>query len=213
MYTGIVQGTAAVKRIEEKPGLKTFHIQIPKGLLNGLEIGASVSLDGVCMTVTAIADDCVCFDAMQQTLSVTTLGSLHVGDRINVERSAAIGAENGGHEISGHVDGVLEIVAIDTPENNRIVTYRVPREAAQYLFAKGFIALNGCSLTIAEFDKTRGEIQVCFIPETLRVTTHGEKALGDCVNFEIDKRTQAIVDTVRAFLSEHRDEVLSPPAS
>lgn len=209
MYTGIVQGTATLLRVVEKPGLKTFYLQIPAELLNGLGIGASVSLDGVCMTVTSIEGDCVSFDAMQQTLSVTTLGRLELGDRVNVERSAAIGAENGGHEISGHVDGVLEIVSVETPDNNRIVTYKVPATAVQYLFSKGFIAINGCSLTIAALDKASHEIKVCFIPETLRVTTHGKKALGDCVNFEIDKRTQAIVDTVRAFLSEHGDELLS----
>lgn len=208
MYTGIVQGTASLKRIDENPGLKTFYLAIPESLQAGLVIGASVALDGVCMTVTSIADGCVSFDAMQQTLAVTTLGNLRVGDRVNVERSAAIGEENGGHEISGHVDGVVEVVAIDTPENNRIVTYKVPDKAIQYLFPQGFIALNGCSLTIAGLDKSRGEITVCFIPETLRVTTHGEKKLGDHINFEIDKRTQAIVDTVRAFLSEHKDDVI-----
>lgn len=209
MYTGIVQGACAIKHIDQKPGLKTFLIEMPEALRQDLVVGASVALDGVCMTVTSIGDAGVTFDAMQQTLTLTTLGDLAIGDRVNVERSAALGAENGGHEISGHIDGTAQVVAIDTPENNRVVSYRVPQGALPYLFAKGFVALNGCSLTIADIDKRRSEIKVCYIPETLRVTTHGAKQIGDSVNFEIDKRTQAIVDTVRAFLAENLDDILT----
>lgn len=203
MYTGIVQSACTITHIESQPGLKTLAIAMPKALLEGLEIGASVGVDGVCLTVTAFDDSEARFDVMQETLLVTTLGGLKIGDRVNIERSAKQGVEIGGHLVSGHVDGVAKIIAIDEPENNRFVTYHVPPEKMKYIFHKGFIALNGCSLTVAEVDKSASSFKVCFIPETLRVTTHGEKALGDQVNFEIDRQTQTIVDTVEQFLENN----------
>ena len=201
MYTGIVQGSFAIKAIERKPGLHTLTIDLPDHLLADLEIGASVGVDGVCLTVTAVDGASVSFDVMQQTLSVTTLGALVEGDRVNVERSAKQGVEIGGHVISGHVDGCAEVVAVEQPENNRFVSYRVPAEKMKYIFQKGFIGLNGCSLTVADVDPVAHTFTVCFIPETLRVTTHGQKQQGDRVNFEIDRQTQAIVDTVENFLT------------
>jgi riboflavin synthase len=203
MYTGIVQGSFAIKTVERKPGLHTLTIDLYDALLDGLKIGASVAVDGVCLTVTTIVGHSVSFDVMQQTLSLTTLGSLAVGDRVNVERSATQGVEIGGHLISGHVDGCVEVVAVEKPENNRFVTYQAPAEKMKYIFPKGFIGLNGCSLTVAEVDQSAHRFTVCFIPETLRVTTHGDKQPGDRVNFEIDRQTQAIVDTVENFLMAH----------
>jgi len=200
MYTGIVQSACTVTHIKSQPGLKTLTIAMPPALLQGLELGASVGVDGVCLTVTAFDDSEARFDVMQETLRVTTLGGLTVGDSVNIERSAKQGVEIGGHLVSGHVDGVAKIIAIDEPENNRFVTYHVPPEKMKYIFHKGFVALNGCSLTVAEVDKPASSFKVCFIPETLRVTTHGDKALGDQVNFEIDRQTQTIVDTVEQFL-------------
>ena len=203
MYTGIVQSACTVTHIESQPGLKTLTISMPSALLEGLELGASVGVDGVCLTVTAFDEREARFDVMHETLRVTTLGSLEVGDSVNVERSAKQGVEIGGHLVSGHVDGVAQITAIDEPENNRFVTYRVPPEKMRYIFHKGFIALNGCSLTVAEVDKSASSFKVCFIPETLRLTTHGNKTLGDQVNFEIDRQTQTIVDTVEQFLKDN----------
>ena len=112
MYTGIVQGSFAIKAVARKPGLHTLTIDLPDHLLQDLTIGASVGVDGVCLTVTAVAGQSVSFDVMQQTLDVTTLGALDDGDRVNVERSAKQGVEIGGHVISGHVDGCAEVVAV-----------------------------------------------------------------------------------------------------
>jgi riboflavin synthase len=159
-----------------------------------------VAIDGVCLTVTVIEQSKVYFDVMQQTLSLTTLGNLKVGDRVNLERSAKQGVEIGGHIVSGHVDGTVEVVGIEQPENNCFITYQAPAEKMKYIFAKGFIALNGCSLTVADVDKAKRTFQVCYIPETLRVTTHGRKQLGDRLNFEVDRQTQTIVETVENFL-------------
>ncbi len=201
MYTGIVQGRFPVVAVARKPGLLSIGIALPLSLLEDIEIGASVGVDGVCLTVTAIEGDQLSFDIMQQTLTLTTLDQLEPGVLVNVERSAKQGVEVGGHIISGHVDGMVEVVAIEEPENNRFVSYQVPADKMKYIFDKGFIGLNGCSLTVAEADKARNTFKVCFIPETLRATTHSLKAVGDTLNFEVDRQTQAIVDTVENFLA------------
>lgn len=203
MFTGIVQGSFAVSSVERKPGLHTLTFEFPNELLNGLEIGASVAIDGVCLTVTSITGNLVNFDVMQQTLSLTTIGELNSTDMVNVERSAKQGVEIGGHVISGHVDGRAEVVSVEEPENNCFISYKVPADKMKYIFQKGFIGLNGCSLTVADVDRAEHSFRVCYIPETLRVTTHGAKKPGDSLNFEIDRQTQTIVDTVENFLSNN----------
>ncbi|MFA7555228.1 MAG: riboflavin synthase subunit alpha [Spongiibacteraceae bacterium] len=208
MFTGIVQGCFPLFAVERKPGLYSLTLELPANLLEGLAIGASVAIDGVCLTVTAIEQPKVYFDIMQQTLSLTTLGALKTGDSVNVERSAKQGVEIGGHVISGHVDGCAEVVNIEQPENNCFITYRVPAEKMKYIFPKGFIGLNGCSLTVADVDKASNTFKVCFIPETLRVTTHGMKPVGALINFEVDRQTQAIVETVENFLRANPDMLL-----
>lgn len=207
MFTGIVQGMALVAALEKKPGLISMSVELPDELAAGVAIGASIALNGVCMTVTAIDGNTISFDAMDETLNLTSLGDLKVGDQINVERSAKQGDEIGGHIVSGHVDGMATIVAVDTAENNRRVTYELPDWAMVYLFKKGFISLDGCSLTIADLDKRKCRLAVSYIPETLRVTTHGQRGVGDAVNFEIDRQTQAIVDTVKSLLQTHPEIV------
>lgn len=198
MFTGIVTGTFPVVELTHKPGLTTFAVELDQAHVLGLQIGASVSLDGVCMTVTKIAGTRAYFDAAAETLARTTLGALKQGDRLNVERSAKTGAEVGGHVVSGHVDGMAEILAIERPENNCVITFQLTHEYSRYVFNKGFIALNGCSLTVCDLDKKTGRFRVFLIPETLRLTTFGAATEGDLVNFEIDRQTQVIVDTVYA---------------
>lgn len=198
MFTGIVTGTFPVVALTQKPGLATFAVQLDGAHLAGLQIGASVSLDGVCMTVTRVEPDRAWFDASTETLSRTTLGRVKDGSRLNVERSAKSGAEVGGHPTSGHVDGMAEITAIERPENNCVITFRIPREYARYVFNKGFVSLNGCSLTVCDLDKQAGTFRVFLIPETLRLTTFASARVGDPVNFEIDRQTQVIVDTIQA---------------
>jgi riboflavin synthase len=209
MFTGIVQQSVTVEHIDRKPGLHTLKLALPDYLREELQIGGSVAVDGVCLTATEISAEFVGFDVMQETLSLTCLGGLCEGDRVNVERSAKQGVEVGGHIISGHVDGCVEITRIEAPENNLFVRYRVDGEKLKYVFKKGFIGLNGCSLTVADVHKASNEFTVCFIPETLRVTTHGEKNVGSRINVEIDRQTQAIVDTVERFLHEHPEQLRS----
>ena len=209
MYTGIVQASCQLQQVECKEGLHTLTVILPEVLLDALVIGASVGMDGVCLTASGIEGALVSFDVMQQTLDLTTLGDLRKGDVINIERSAKQGAEIGGHILSGHIDGTAEIISIKTPENNHVITYRVDPSFMPYIFGKGFIGLNGCSLTVASIDKAASTFTVCLIPETLRITTHGQKKVGGRVNVEIDRQTQVIVDTVKAFLSENLQGLMS----
>ncbi|GAB4116448.1 MAG: riboflavin synthase [Rubrivivax sp.] len=205
MFTGIVQGVATVAERHARPGLVSYTLQFPAGLTEGLEVGASVAVDGTCLTVTAVQGDTARFDVMAQTLALTTLGALHEGSRVNVERSAKTGVEIGGHVLSGHVDAQARIVSIRRPENNHVIRLAVPAPWMKYLFAKGFVALNGASLTIADCGREKdgsGWIEVWLIPETLRLTTFGEKAEGDAVHLEIDRQTQVIVETVERVLAE-----------
>ena len=200
MFTGIVTGTFPVAELTQKPGLSTFAMELDAKHVEGLAPGASVSLDGVCMTVTKVAGTRAYFDASVETLSRTTLGRIRVGTRLNVERSAKTGAEIGGHPVSGHVDGLAEIVGLERPENNCVITFQLPAAYTRYVFNKGFVSLNGCSLTVCELDKKCGRFRVYLIPETLRLTTFETSQVGDQVNFEIDRQTQVIVDTIQAAL-------------
>ena len=130
MFTGIVQGVAHVVDVQDKPGLRSLRLQFAQGFCAGLEIGASVSCDGVCLTVTALPSierpEQVEFDVMQQTLNLTTLGELKPGSRLNVERAARDGAEIGGHPLSGHVDFTARLASIRRPENNHVLRISVP---------------------------------------------------------------------------------------
>ena len=215
MFTGIVQGIARVSAVTELAGLRSFTLALPPGFAAGLEVGASVSCDGVCLTVTRIhagavpnAADAADFDVMQQSLNLTTIAMWSVGSRINVERAARDGAEIGGHPLSGHVDVMARIVAIRQPENNHVLRIEVPAASMRYIFAKGYIAVNGASLTVAEADRRGGWFEVWLIPETLRMTTFGDKQVGDALNIEIERATQVFVDTVRDTLEERLGPLL-----
>jgi riboflavin synthase len=201
MFTGIVQGIAQVAHITERSGLRSLRLAFPRGFDAGLQVGASVAVDGVCLTATALHGDAADFDVMQQTLSLTTLGVLKVGGAVNVERAAKEGAEVGGHVLSGHIDFQAAVAQVREPENNRVLRIAVPAPWMRYVFAKGYIAVNGASLTIAEAhreDSDAGWLEVWLIPETLRMTTFANKREGDALNIEIERQTQVIVDTVRA---------------
>lgn len=209
MFTGIVQGIAIVAAVTDRPGLRSFTLEFPQGFVADLAIGASVAVDGVCLTVTALRGaNAADFDVMQQSLTLTTLSALAVGSRINVERAAKDGAEIGGHPLSGHVDFQARVLSIRRPENNHVLRIAVPAPWMRYVFAKGYIAVNGASLTVAEADRRAGWFEVWLIPETLRMTTFADKREGDALNIEIERSTQVIVDTVRDTLEERLGPML-----
>ena len=199
VFTGIIQGTAQIAR----EGLRTFTLEFPPGFCQDLAIGASVSVDGVCLTVTDIASpSAASFDVMLQSLNITTLSEYGVGSRINVERAARDGAEIGGHPLSGHVDFTTTIAGIRSSDTNRVMRFSIPEAFRKYVFAKGYIAINGASLTVAEVNRTEGWFEVWLIPETRRMTTFEEKQVGDRLNIEIERGTQVVVDTVRETVQE-----------
>ena len=202
MFTGIVQGVAHVSTVADRQGLRRLSLAYAPGFAQGLEVGASVAVDGVCLTVTALQGDVADFDAMQQTLGLTTLGALKPGARVNVERAARDGAEIGGHPISGHIDVQGEVLEVRRPPNNHVLRIAVPPSHMRYVFAKGYIAVNGASLTVAEADRHAAWFEVWLIPETLRATTFADKREGDALNIEIERGTQVMVDTVRAAVEE-----------
>lgn len=205
MFTGIVQGVANVASVSDRSGLRTLRLVFPSGFDAGLQVGASVSVDGTCLTVTALQPGAAEFDVMQQTLNLTTLGTLGEASRVNVERAATQDAEVGGHVLSGHVDVQATLVALRTPENNRVLRFALPAPWMRYVFAKGYIAVNGASLTVAEARREAdgsGWFEVWLIPETLRITTFADKRVGDAFNVEIERQTQVIVDTVRDAVAE-----------
>ena len=206
MFTGIVQGIARVAQLSDRAGLRCIALELPPGFTAGLAVGASVAVDGTCLTVTALrGDNGADFDVMQQTLSLTTLASLAVGAFVNVERAAKDGAEIGGHPLSGHIDFTARVAAIRQPENNHVLRIAVPAPWMRYVFAKGYIAVNGASLTVAEAERAPGGagwFEVWLIPETLRMTSFGDKLVGDALNIEIERATQVMVDTVRDAVAE-----------
>jgi riboflavin synthase len=211
MFTGIVQAVATVSALTDRPGLRSFTLAFPRGFCDELEIGASVSVDGVCLTVTErVGEDGANFDVMQQSLSLTTLDALEVGSRINVERAARDGAEIGGHPLSGHVDFQATLASLRQPENNHVLRIAVPAPWMRYVFAKGYIAINGASLTVSDASKAEGWFEVWLIPETLRMTTFADKRVGDALNIEIERGTQVMVDTVRAAVEERLGPLLAP---
>lgn len=203
MFTGIVQGVARIDAISEHGGLRTLVLAFPEGFCADLQIGASVAVDGVCLTVTQLIDaQRASFDVMLQSLNITTLGRFDVGGSVNVERAARDGAEIGGHPLSGHVDFLATVQEVQPSGENLCLRIGVPGPWMRYIFAKGYIALNGASLTVADVDKVQGWFEVWLIPETRRMTTFGAARIGQPLNVEIDRATQVVVDTVRATLEE-----------
>ena len=193
MYTGIVAGTAPIIGVEERDGFRSFTIDLT-GFDDGLEIGASVSLDGVCMTVVGIESGRVGFDAIEETLERTTLADRSNGDVLNVERSLRLGDELGGHMLSGHVMCTAEILERAEVGEGVDLRISIPDEVRPYILEKGYVAVDGMSLTVGRVDDSGFDLHI--IPETLRVTTIGQKEVGGSVNIEVDSQTQAIVDTL-----------------
>jgi riboflavin synthase len=201
MFTGIVQGLRPIVRVTEQPSLRRLIVDLGE-LAAGVELGASVAVNGTCLTVTGVADGEVGFDVIRETLRLTNLGDLREGDLVNVERSFRVGDEVGGHILSGHVSGAVVLSALDEGVNERNLRFRVPPELMKFLMHKGFVALDGASLTIVAVDRATSEITVCLIPETIARTTLGRIAPGARVNIEVDAQTQAVVETVERVLAD-----------
>lgn len=199
MFTGIVQGTAKILSIEPADEFISLHLEFPASAGTDFSIGASIALNGTCLTVRKFEGSRVWFDAIASTLRLTNLGELTPGSLVNFERAAKIGDEIGGHLMSGHIIDTVKITAIDRTETNCCISFERPQKYSRYLLDKGFVGLNGCSLTMT--DVTDETFSVWLIPETLERTLFGRAKVGDRINLEIDPQTQAIVDTVENYLA------------
>ena len=189
MFTGIVTDIGEIRAVaEQAEGLRRLSIGCRYDL-DGIAIGASIACSGACLTVvrTAVAGNVPTFevDAAAETLRVTTAGGWTAGARINLERSLRIGDELGGHLVSGHVDGLAELVGREDTAGMACLTFRAPAPLMRFIAAKGSVALDGVSLTVNTVDDDT--FSVLAIPHTLAVTTLGERRLGDFLNLEVDQ--------------------------
>ncbi len=200
MFSGIVQACLPIASLARSESGLRLGMQFPPLVLSGLNRGASVAIDGVCLTATDIEDNLVYFDAVPGTLVRTNLGARDAGQRVNVERSLVQGAEIGGHPVSGHVGGTAALIALQAGPTKSYIDFYVPEHLQKYIFLRGYVALNGCSLTVAESDDF-GIYRVNLIPETLRQTSFTDYRPGDRINIEPDAQTITVVDTVERTLS------------
>ena len=200
MFTGIVQGIGRIVSVEQPAAdFRTHTVELPEHMAHGLQPGASVAHNGCCLTVTE-TDGCTArFDLMAETLDKTNLGRLKAGDLVNLERAARFGDEIGGHLMSGHITATTAITRIERSGLNTTVWFSLPAALRPYILPKGFVGLDGCSLTVGQVSDT--EFNVHLIPETLQRTLFGTRQEGDEINLEIDPQTQAVVDTVAHVLA------------
>ena len=182
MFTGIITDIGTIRSVEQRGDLR---IEIATGYdLTTVDMGASIACDGVCLTVVEKTSDSFCVDVSAESAGLTNIGEWKTGRLVNLERALKVGDELGGHIVSGHVDGVAEIVALRDEGDSTRVTLRAPEALAKFIAPKGSVALNGTSLTVNEVNGT--DFGINFIPHTKAVTTWGSAAVGDRVNLEID---------------------------
>ncbi len=182
MFTGIITDIGTVTALEQKGDLRA-RIACSYDT-DSIDVGASIASDGVCLTVVALGPGWYDVDISAETVARTNLGDWRVGTRVNLERALRVGDELGGHIVSGHVDGVAEVVSVTEEGDSTRVTLRAPGHLSKFIASKGSVALNGTSLTVNEVDGD--EFGINFIPHTKDATTWGAVAVGDRVNLEID---------------------------
>ena len=186
MFTGIVEELGAVRAIVPNEGGARIEIDAAT-VLTDAEIGASIAVNGCCLTVVELHDDWWAADAVAETLDRTSLGGLSAGAPVNLERPMAVDGRFGGHVVQGHVDGVGVLSDRATlPDGSTRMTFTPPRALLRYVVEKGSITVDGISLTVASLDDAAGTFDVAVIPHTLSVTTLGPKHPGDPVNLEVD---------------------------
>ena len=182
MFTGIVTDVGRVQALEKRGDLRARIATAYD--MSGVDIGASIACDGVCLTVVDKGKDWFDVDISAETVSKTNLKAWTEKRRVNLERALKVGDELGGHIVSGHVDGLAEVVAVKDEGDSTRVTLRAPEDLAKFIAPKGSVALNGTSLTVNEVEGR--DFGINFIPHTKEVTTWGDVAEGDHVNLEID---------------------------
>lgn len=184
MFTGLVEAVGRIGAVEDREGARGLSVVAP-GLVEELALGASIALDGCCVTVAERLPDGFRVDLMTETLAVTTLGTLTTGEAVNLERAMRADDRFGGHLVQGHVDGVAEVVAVEELPGTRLVHLELPGGLERYVVAKGSLAVAGVSLTVAAVEGRR--VRIGLIPHTREVTTLGSLLPGTRVNVEVDQ--------------------------
>tara|TARA_B100001094_G_C17893100_1_gene652686 strand:+ start:180 stop:794 length:615 start_codon:yes stop_codon:yes gene_type:complete len=202
MFSGIVEGTGRVNKISQKKDIISIEISPPKGFNKNLKKGASVSVDGVCLTSLNKGLRGLKFDIVEETLSRTNFEEINKGSLVNLERSIKYSTEIGGHLMSGHIHFTGKIRKIINKINTKDIIVSFPKKFNGYVFEKGYIGINGCSLTIGKVNKDSFYIHL--IPETLSVTNLDSLEEGSSVNVEIDQNTISVVETVKRALAAQK---------
>ena len=202
MFTGIVSGKGHVQKITKSKDYVSLIIKAPKGFSKNLIKGASVSVNGVCLTVKKGKTDILEFDVIEETLQKTNLKDISKSSIVNLERSMTARTEIGGHLVSGHIHGTGEVLKVINRQATKDLQIKIPTSLREYFFYKGYVALNGCSLTIGKVLKTSFYIHL--IPETVSVTTFKDIKKGDLINIEIEQATINTVETVKRVMSERK---------
>ncbi len=197
MFTGIIEEVGTIEAIRGGHGLKRLDIRAPR-TSGDLSVGASVAVEGVCLTAVEVGEGSFAVEVVPETLARTTLGARDVGDRVNLERPMAASGRFDGHIVQGHVDGVGEVVAVFAEGEGRRLRVRPPAALRRYLVEKGSVTIDGVSLTVAALDADTFE--VALIPHTLDVTTLADRVAGDGVNLEVDiiaKYVERLLEPIR----------------
>ena len=202
MFTGIVSGKGHVQKIIKSKDYLSLIIKGPKGFSKNLTKGASVSVNGVCLTVKKGKTDILEFDVIEETLQKTNLKDISKSSIVNLERSMTAKTEIGGHLVSGHIHGTGKVLKVINRQATKDLQIKIPTSLREYFFYKGYVALNGCSLTIGKVLKTSFYIHL--IPETVSVTTFKDIKKGDLINIEIEQATINTVETVKRVMSERK---------
>ena len=202
MFSGIVQGKGKILKIVSKKNHISLEIESPKNFNKKLKKGASISVNGICLTSLDDGEKSLKFDVINETLSKTNISIASRGSLVNLERSITASTEIGGHLMSGHIHFAGKVEKVLTKNTNKDIQIKFPKKYKEYIFEKGYIGVNGCSLTLGKINSD--SFFVHLIPETLSVTNLNTLKKGSLVNIEIDQNTIAIVETVKNSLAAQK---------
>ena len=198
MFSGIVQEIGKVKEFVKEKDIYNLSIDCSSDLLSNLKKGSSISVNGVCLTVKDSNPEMLRFDLVEETIKRTNFQIIKAGDNVNLERSLKIGDEIGGHLVSGHIHGTSKVISMDIRDESWDVEFSVEPFMHDYILHKGYVAINGCSLTVGEVSSE--SFMIHLIPETLSITNLFQLQKNSIVNVELDQNTIVIADTVKKYL-------------
>ena len=198
MFSGIVQETGKVIGFVKEKDIYNLSIECSSEFISDLKKGASISVDGVCLTVKDENPEILRFDLVEETIKRTNFQNIKTGDNVNLERSLKVGDEIGGHPVSGHIHGISKVISIDKRDQSWDVKFSVEPFMHDYMLHKGYVAINGCSLTVGEVSNE--SFMIHLIPETLSITNLFQLEQDSIVNVELDQNTIIIADTVKKYL-------------